>query len=93
MSIRSVLCITCVRSLNISDSTFPSCFPGARIDLNAEDNVVALALAKCPARPYAELIKSEIPGVDPQFYPSTLAFILWVSYSPIVLVITPLGPF
>ena len=62
MSIRSVLCITCVRSLNISDSAFPSCFPGARIDLSVEDNVVALALAECPARPYAELIKSDILG-------------------------------
>ena len=62
MSIRSVLYITCVRSLNIFDSAFPSCFPGARIDLSAEDNVVALALAECPARPYVELIKSDIPG-------------------------------
>ena len=41
---------------------FPSCFLGARIDLSAEDEVVALALAECPARPYAELIKSGIPG-------------------------------
>ena len=39
-----------------------SCFPGARLDLSAKDNVVALALAECPARPYAELIKSDIPG-------------------------------
>ena len=39
-----------------------SCFPGARLDLSAEDKVVALALAECPARPYAELIKSNIPG-------------------------------
>ena len=39
-----------------------SCFPGARLDLSEEDNVVALALAECPARPYAELIKSDIPG-------------------------------
>ena len=62
MSIRSVLFITCVRSLNISDSAFPSCFTGARIDLSVEDNVVALALAECPARPYAELIKLDIPG-------------------------------
>ena len=62
MSIRSVLCITCVRSLNISNFAFPSCFPGARIDLSVEDNIVALALAECPARPYAELIKSDIPG-------------------------------
>ena len=57
MSVRSVFGITCVWSLNISDSALSSCFPGARIDLIAEDNVVALALVECPARPYAELIK------------------------------------
>ena len=51
MSIRFVLCITCARSLSVSDSAFPSCFPGDRIDLSAEDNIVALALAECPARP------------------------------------------
>ena len=62
MSIHSVLCITGVRSSNIYDSAFPSCFPGARIDHRDDDNVVALALAECPARPYAELIKSDIPG-------------------------------
>ena len=61
MSIHYVLCITCVRSLNISHSAFPSCFLGARIDLSADDEAVALALAECPARPYAELIKSDIP--------------------------------
>ena len=31
-------------------------------DLSVEDKIVALALAECPARPYAELIKSDIPG-------------------------------
>ena len=36
--------------------------PGAQLDLSPEDNVVALALAECPARPYAELIRSGIPG-------------------------------
>ena len=41
---------------------FSSCFPGARLDLSDEDNVVALALTKCSARSYAELIKSNIPG-------------------------------
>ena len=51
-----------MRSLNISDSASSSCFLGARNDLSAEDNVVELALAECPARPYAELIKSDIPG-------------------------------
>ena len=39
-----------------------SCFLGARLDLSAKDKVVALALAECPARPYSELIKSDIPG-------------------------------
>ena len=41
---------------------FSSCFPGARLDLSDEDNVVALALMKCSARSYAELIKSNIPS-------------------------------
>ena len=41
---------------------FYSCFPGARLDLSDEDNVVALALTKCSTRSYAELIKSNIPG-------------------------------
>ena len=48
--------------LNISDLALFACFPAARLDLSAEDNVVALALAECPARPYAELIRSGIPG-------------------------------
>ena len=41
---------------------FSSCFPGARLDLSDEDNVMALALAECSARPYAELIKLNIPS-------------------------------
>ena len=41
---------------------FSSCFPGARLDLSDEDNVVALALTKCSARSYAELIKLNIPS-------------------------------
>ena len=41
---------------------FSSCFPGARLDLSDEDNVVALALTECSARPYAELIKLNIPS-------------------------------
>ena len=49
-------------SLGISDSALSTCLSGARIDLGAEDNVIALALAECPPRPYTELIKSDIPG-------------------------------
>ena len=48
--------------MNITDFTLSSCFLGARLDLSTEDNTVALALAECPARPYAELIKSGVPG-------------------------------
>ena len=48
--------------MNDSDFILSSCFPGARLDLSARDNVVALALAECPARSYAELIKSDITG-------------------------------
>ena len=49
-------------SLGISDSALSTCFSSARIDLSTEDNVVALALAECPPRPYVELIKSDVPG-------------------------------
>ena len=48
--------------MNVSDFTLSACFPEARLDLSAEDNVIALALAGYPARPYAELIRSDIPG-------------------------------
>ena len=89
MSIRFVLCITCARLLNISDSSVPSCFPGVRIDLSAEDNTVALALADCPARPYAELIKSDIPG------PSSLSSARSVPsrpFPPSTMRVSPIGP-
>ena len=62
MSVRSVFGITCVRSSSIYDPALFSCFSGARIDLSAEDNAIALALAECRPRPYAELIKLDIPG-------------------------------
>ena len=89
MSIRSVLCITCVRSLNISDSAFPSCFLGARIDLSVEDNTVALALAECLARPYAELIKLDIPS------PSSLSTANSAASRPLppsTMRVSPIGP-
>ena len=89
MSIRFVLCITCARSLNISDSVVPSCFPGARIDLSAKDNTVALALAECPARSYTELIKSDISG------PSSLSSARSVASRPFpssTMKASPIGP-
>ena len=48
--------------MNVSNFVLPSCFPDARLDLSAKDNVIALALAGYPARPYTELIRSDIPG-------------------------------
>ena len=49
-------------SLGISDSGLSTSLSGARIDLSVEDNVIALALAECPPRPYEKLIKSDILG-------------------------------
>ena len=74
--------------LNISDLALFSCFPGARLDLSAEDNVVALALAECPARPYAELIRSGIPG------PSNLRFARSIASRPLppfAMGVSPIG--
>ena len=48
--------------MNVYDFILSSCFLSARLDLSAEDSVIALALAGYPARPYAELIRSDIPG-------------------------------
>ena len=48
--------------MNVYDFILSSCFPDARLDLNAEDNVIALALAGYPTLSYTELIRSDIPG-------------------------------
>ena len=61
VSVRFVFGIIFMWSLGISDSALFTCLSGARIDLSAEDNVIALVLAECLPRPYAELIKSDIP--------------------------------
>ena len=89
MIVRSVFSITCVRSSNISDSALSSCFSSARIDLSAEDNVIALALAECPARPYAELIKSDIPC--PSSSKSARSAALRPS-PPSTMRVSPIGP-
>ena len=62
VSVRFVFGKIFMGSMSISDSTLSTCLSGAQIDLSAEDNIIALALAECPPRPYAELIKSDIPG-------------------------------
>ena len=89
VSVRSVFDITCVRSLGIYDSTLSTCFSGARIDLSAEDNAIALTLAKCSPRPYAELIKSDIPG--PSSSRSTHCAVLRPS-PPSTMRVSPIGP-
>ena len=48
--------------MNVYDFILSSCFPSARLDLSVEDKIIALALAGYPARPYTELIRSDIPG-------------------------------
>ena len=62
VSVHFVFGITFMGLLGISNSALSTCLSGARIDLSAEDNVIELALVECPPRPYAELIKLDIPG-------------------------------
>ena len=81
--------MTCARSSNISDHVFPSRFSGVRIDLSADDEAVALTLAECPARPYAELIKSGIPG--PSSSKSARSGALRPS-PPSTMKVSPVGP-
>ena len=65
------------------------CFSGARIDLSAEDNAIALALAECPSRPYAELIKSDV--LSPSSSRSTRSATLRPS-PPFTMKVPPVGP-
>ena len=51
-----------VRSLGISNSALFMGLSGARPDISPEDNVIAQKLAECSPCPYAELIRSDIPG-------------------------------
>ena len=89
MSVRSSFGMTCARSSNISAHVFPSCFSGVRIDLSADDEAVALALVECPARPYAKLIKSGIPG--PSSSKSARSGALRPS-RPSTMRVSPVGP-
>ena len=76
-----------LRSSSISDSVLSSCFPGVRIDLSAEDNAIALALAECSPRPYAELIKSDIPGPSRSARSAALR-----PSPPSTMKVSPVGP-
>ena len=79
----------CAWSLGISDYVLSTCFSGARIDLSVEDNAIALVLAKCPSRPYAELIKSDVLG--PSSSRSTRSVALRPSPSS-TMKVPPVGP-
>ena len=89
VSVRFFFGIIFMGSLGISDSALSTCLSGARIDLSAEDNVIALALAECPPRPYSELIKSNIPG--PSSSRSARSASLRPS-PPSTMRVSPIGP-
>ena len=89
VSVRFVFGIIFIGSLDISDSALSTCLSGARIDLSTEDNVIALALAESPHRPYAELIKSDIPG--PSSSRSARSAALRPS-PPSTMRVSPIGP-
>ena len=77
-------------SLSISDYALSTCLSDARIDLSTEDNIIALAMAECPPRPYAELIKSDIPS--PSSSRSARSASLRPS-PPSTMRVSPIGPF
>ena len=89
MSALSVFGTTCARSSNIFDSVLSSYFSGARIDLSAEDNAIALALVECPTRPYVELIKLDIPGPSSSKSAHSAAL---RSSPPSTMRVSPIGP-
>ena len=76
-------------SLGISNSALSTFLSGARINLSAEDNVIALTLVECPPRPYAELIKSDIPS--PSSSRSARSAALRPS-PPSTMRVSPIGP-
>ena len=53
--------IVFVSSLGIYNSVLSACFSGSQLNLSSEDNVILQELAKCSSRPYAEMIRSDIP--------------------------------
>ena len=78
-----------MRLLDISNSALSTCLLGARPDLSPEDNVITLALFEYPPRPYAELIKSDIPG--PSSSRSARSTALRPS-PPSTMKVSPIGP-
>ena len=89
MSVRFVFDIIFIGSLSISNFALSTCLSGAKVDLNAKDNAIALALTECPPRPYAELIKSDIP--DPSSSRSARSAVLRPS-PPSTMKVSPVEP-
>ena len=81
--------IVFVRSLGISNSALFACLSGALPDLSPEDIIIAQELAECSPRPYAELIKSDIPS--PSSSRSIRSATLRPS-PPFTMKISPIGP-
>ena len=79
-----------MRLLDTSNSALSTCLSGAQVDLSTEDNVIALALVECLPRPYAEFIKSDLPG--PSSSRSARSAALRAS-PPSTMKVSPLGPF
>ena len=78
-----------MRSLGIFNSALFTCLSGARPYLSPEDNVIAQELAECSPRPYAELIRLDIPG------PSSSRSIRFDALRPLppsTMKISPIGP-
>ena len=78
-----------MRSLGISNSALFMCLSSARPDLSPKDNVIAQDLAECSPRPYAELIRSDIPG--PSSSRSIRSATLRPS-PPSAMKVSPIGP-
>ena len=89
VSVRFVFGIIFMGSLGISNSALSTFLLGARLDLSPKDNIIALVLAECPPRPYAELIKLDIPG--PSSSRSARSAALRPS-PPSTMKVSPIGP-
>ena len=76
--------------IDISNSSSLTCLSGARPDLSPEDSAIMQELAECPARSYAELIKSDIHGLSS--LRSARSAVLRSSPPP-TMKVSPTGPF
>ena len=75
--------------IDISNSSSSTCLSGARPDLSPEESAIVQELAECPASPYAELIKSDIPGPSSS---RSARFAVLRSSPPPTMKVSPIGP-